>query len=317
MRIASIKKDKATQLGVVEHAHIWLIEDINKHAPGDDPFPTSSIQFIERFPEIVDPLTQAIEKLKAGGNVSSKSIDGVTFAPPVPEARKLLCVAGNYAEHIAETGGRPPSEEDILPPRVFMKPPSTTMIGSGSPLVLSKENVAVDWELELGIVIGRHARSVTPEQARDCIFGYTIVNDISERRFNPGERNRERSGDWFFDWLNGKWFDGFAPVGPYVVTTDEVGDPQNLKLKLDVNGDICQQGSTAHMLDDVYTLVSFFSKMMTLEPGDIIATGTPAGVGEASGRYLKPGDVMTGTIERLGTLITPVEFNSDETADTR
>lgn len=175
---------------------------------------------------------------------------------------------------------------------------------------MPKTAQAIDWEIELGVVIGRLASHVTPAEAKDYIFGYTIINDISERKFSPGPRSKERSGDEWFDWLNGKWHDTFAPIGPVVVTADEVPNPQALRMSLDINSLVYQSASTAQMLDDVFTLVAFFSRIMTLEPGDIIATGTPAGVGAAKGRFLKPGDVVKATIEGLGTLINPVEASS-------
>src|SRR5262249_42411875 len=143
--------------------------------------------------------------------------------------------------------------------------------------------------------------------ALEYVAGYTVVNDITDRRFtpNPGRKPRER--DRFFDWLHGKWHDTFCPVGPCVLTRDALEDPQALSISLTVNGEVKQDGTTAHMVFPVAAVVSFLSRFVTLEPGDIISTGTPSGVGAATGTYLKPGDVIRATIERIGTLENPVE----------
>ncbi|HIE03428.1 MAG TPA: fumarylacetoacetate hydrolase family protein, partial [Candidatus Latescibacteria bacterium] len=212
-----------------------------------------------------------------------------------------------YREHIAESDWtRTPEEEEKVTPYVFMKPPSTTISGPGDPIVIPKIGRAIDWEVELGVVIGRRGKYIRPEEAYDYIFGYTVVNDVSERKFDAGPRTKPREKDPFFDWLNGKWFDGFAPTGPVVVTKDEVGDPHDLRLTLRVNGEVKQDSNTRLMIFSVPEIVAFVSRMMTLEPGDIIATGTPSGVGDARGEYLKPGDLVEAEVERIGVLRNPV-----------
>jgi 2-keto-4-pentenoate hydratase/2-oxohepta-3-ene-1,7-dioic acid hydratase in catechol pathway len=160
--------------------------------------------------------------------------------------------------------------------------------------------------VELAVVIGRRGKCIPPERALAHVFGYTIVNDISERRFKAPEGRPAREWDKFFDWLHGKWFDGFAPMGPWITTADEIPDPQALALELRVNGQQRQHGGTAEMIYPVAELVAFASTMMTLLPGDIIATGTPQGVGSASGDRLKPGDVVECRVEGVGTLVNPV-----------
>ncbi|HID12052.1 MAG TPA: FAA hydrolase family protein, partial [Candidatus Latescibacteria bacterium] len=231
----------------------------------------------------------------------------VRLGPPVPRPNKFLALAGNYREHIAESGWtRTPGEEEKLTPYVFMKPPSTTISGPEDPIVIPRIGRAIDWEVELGVVIGRRGKYIRPEEAYDYIFGYTVVNDVSERKFDAGPRSRPREKDPFFDWLNGKWFDGFAPIGPVVVTKDKIGDPHNLRLSLRVNGQVKQDSNTRYMIFSVPEIVAFVSHMMTLEPGDIIATGTPSGVGDARGEYLKPGDVVEAEVEGIGVLRNPV-----------
>jgi len=225
---------------------------------------------------------------------------------PVPKPNKLFCLAGNYAEHIKEGGGIPAERAQTFP-YVFMKPPSTTLTHPNRPVVLPIEAPdAVDWELELGVIIGKKCKNVSEADALKYVAGYTIVNDISQRRYRPNPNRVKREKDVFFDWLHGKWFDTFCPCGPCAVSADAIKDPQSLTLELSVNGDVKQKASTAQMVFPVAAIIEFISKMVTLEPGDIISTGTPAGVGNTTGTFLKAGDKMHGTISGIGTLTTPV-----------
>ncbi|TSA55071.1 MAG: FAA hydrolase family protein, partial [Planctomycetaceae bacterium] len=160
----------------------------------------------------------------------------------------------------------------------------------------------IDYELELAVVIGQKAKAVPTENALEIIAGYTIVNDVSARTVTFKKNRAERPWDEFYDWLNGKWADGFCPMGPYLLTADEIEDVQNLDMKLTVNGEVRQNANSSQMIHTVAQIVSFLSHLMTLEPGDIIATGTPSGVGFATGNYLKAGDRIEATIDKLGTL---------------
>ncbi len=202
---------------------------------------------------------------------------------PIANPPKMLFLAGNYAKHVAERGGTTAEREETFP-YVFMKPPSTTLTHPGDPIVIPKVSPdQIDWECELGVVIGRRCRHVDEDEAMGCIAGYTIVNDISDRSFkpNPGRKPRER--DKFFDWMHGKWHDTFCPMGPCILSADVVPDPQALPLKLTVNGQIKQDATTAEMVFPVAAIVAFLSEFVTLQPGDVIATGTPSGVGSAIG----------------------------------
>ena len=222
-------------------------------------------------------------------------LDSVELLAPVPHPPKLLACAGNYQEHITE-GGLKPVDKSKVVPRLFMKP-GTTVLAPGAPLHLPEVTREVDWELELAVVMGSHGQ----------VAGYTVINDISARSLDWGVERDLTEWDRFFDWLNGKWLDGFAPMGPWLVTADEIANPQTLTLELRLNGEVRQHASTSQMIFGVTELMSFASRFMTLEPGDVIATGTPAGVGHTSGTFLKPGDVMEGSIEGIGVLRTPVE----------
>ena len=210
------------------------------------------------------------------------------IAPPYSGMGKFICVGLNYADHAAESGMPVPAE-----PVLFTKAISALM-GCNDAVVLPQGSVKSDWEVELGIVIGATARYVSEADAMKHVAGYCVVNDISEREYQL-----ERGGTWD----KGKGCDTFGPVGPWLVTADEVPDPQNLDMWLEVNGRRFQNGSTRTMIFGVTQLVSYISRFMTLYPGDLISTGTPPGVGmgcKPSPVYLKPGDTMRLSISGLG-----------------
>ena len=200
---------------------------------------------------------------------------------------KFICIGLNYSDHAAETGMEVPPE-----PIMFFKATSA-VIGPNDNVIIPKKSVKSDWEVELGVVIGKEAKYISEDQSQNHIAGYCVINDLSEREFQL-----EHSGQW----VKGKSCDTFGPIGPYLVTKDEVADPQNLKLWLDLNGKRMQDGSTNTMVYGVNFLVSYISQFMSLQPGDIISTGTPPGVGMGMKPqvFLKPGDVMKLGIEGLG-----------------
>jgi 2-keto-4-pentenoate hydratase/2-oxohepta-3-ene-1,7-dioic acid hydratase in catechol pathway len=231
--------------------------------------------------------------------------EGLCLHAPVPQARKLFCLAGNYQEHIREGGGTARAKEATYP-YFFMKPASTALIGSGQAIRLPRIGQEIDWEGELAVVIGRRGRHIAADRAEEFVAGYTCFNDVSERRLAVPEGRVPRERDKFFDWLVGKWFDTAGPAGPYLVTRDEAPDPHALALRLRVNGVTKQDANTGQMIFRVPELIEFISRIVTLEPGDMIATGTPAGVGHARGEFLKAGDVVEVEIERLGVLRNPV-----------
>jgi 2-keto-4-pentenoate hydratase/2-oxohepta-3-ene-1,7-dioic acid hydratase in catechol pathway len=212
----------------------------------------------------------------------------VRYAPVVADIGKLICVGLNYSDHAAESGMAVPAE-----PVLFMKATSS-IIGCNDAVVLPRGSVKSDWEVELGVVIGKRARYVDEASALDYVAGYCVVNDLSEREYQL-----ERGGQWD----KGKGCDTFGPVGPWLVTKDEVPDPQNLDMWLEVNGKRYQTGNTRTMVFTVAHLVSYISRFMTLQPGDVISTGTPPGVGlgqKPNPVYLEPGDRMRLGIEGLG-----------------
>jgi 2-keto-4-pentenoate hydratase/2-oxohepta-3-ene-1,7-dioic acid hydratase in catechol pathway len=210
------------------------------------------------------------------------------LGPCVGGTGKFICIGLNYSDHAAETGAKVPPE-----PIIFMKATSA-ICGPNDPILIPRTSEKTDWEVELGVVIGKPAKYVSQAEALAHVAGYCVVNDVSERAFQT-----ERSGQW----TKGKSCDNFGQTGPWLVTPDEVPDPQNLGMWLTVNGERMQNGSTRTMVYGVAHLVSYLSQFFTLHPGDIISTGTPPGVGLGMKppRYLKAGDVVELGIEGLGT----------------
>lgn len=210
------------------------------------------------------------------------------FGPCVANVGKFICIGLNYADHAAESGLAVPAE-----PVVFMKATSA-ITGPSDPIIKPRNSTKLDWEVELGIVIGKHTSYVSEADALDHIAGYCVINDVSEREFQL-----ERGGQWD----KGKGCDSFGPLGPYLVTKDEIVDPLNLNLWLKVNGKMFQNGSTKHMVFGPAFLVHYLSQFMSLQPGDIISTGTPPGVGlgQKPPLYLEVGDVVELGIEGMGT----------------
>ncbi|MEQ2006315.1 MAG: fumarylacetoacetate hydrolase family protein [Limisphaerales bacterium] len=228
--------------------------------------------------------------------------DKVQLLTPIPRPPKIILLAGNYNEHIKEGGGQATERAKTFP-YLFQKPPTTTLNHPGAPIVIPKVSPNhVDWECELGVVMAKRCKAVNEADALGYVAGYTVVNDISDRKFRPNPGREKREKDTFFDWQHGKWHDTFCPVGPCVTSAYALPDPQKLGLTLKVNGKIWQNSSTAQMIFPVAAIIEFVSAIVTLEPGDIISTGTPSGVGNATGTYLKPGDQMEAAIEGIGVL---------------
>jgi 2-keto-4-pentenoate hydratase/2-oxohepta-3-ene-1,7-dioic acid hydratase in catechol pathway len=266
----------------------------------DGVLPASMLEVLQ-----LDGWLSELTDLMASSPDADHPLDGVTLHAPIIRPGKILAAAGNYQAHIDEGGGAK-VDKSRRTPRIFIKP-SSSLVGHDEPLMLPMVSDEIDWELELAVVIGKTAREVSADDAMSHVGGYTILNDISARSMNWGIEDREvHAWDGFFDWLAGKWVDTFAPTGPWIVTADEIDDPYDLQLTLELNEEVTQNASTGTMIFDCSDLISFISRFTTLQPGDIIATGTPAGVGAAKGRYLRAGDVMVGSIEKIGTLRTPV-----------
>jgi len=225
--------------------------------------------------------------LTANASSCPRIPQGARLGPPICRPSKIVCIGLNFRDHAHETGAKIPTE-----PVIFFKS-TTALVGPNDDLMIPKNGTKVDWEVELAVVIGKRALNVSKEEAVEHVAGYVLHNDYSERAFQL-----ERGGQW----VKGKSADTFAPLGPFLATSDEIADVGNLKMWLKVNGELRQNSSTANMIFDVATLISYVSEFMTLLPGDVISTGTPAGVGLGMKppQFLKAGDTIELGIEGLG-----------------
>ncbi|MED3912031.1 fumarylacetoacetate hydrolase family protein [Peribacillus simplex] len=280
---------KIATFSVQTEQHIGIVQDdqiISLTALGPEEFPACMKKFIERGSELRSRAEQLI-KQRVNDDAIFK-LSEVKFLPPFVKPDKIICVGLNYFDHCKETGMEPPDS-----PVIFSKY-ANAIAGHNDAIEIPINSTEVDFEAELAFVIGREAKHVSEEEAYDYVFGYTIMNDISARdlQFQDGQ------------WSRGKTADTFAPFGPVVVTHDEVGDPHNLAISLELNGEIMQDSNTSNLIFTVPKIISFLSQSMTLKPGDLIATGTPPGVGMGRNPkiWLKNGDRMNVSIERIGTL---------------
>lgn len=303
MKLLTFRDEKrGPRVGVCIEDRVYDLQDAAK-AIGIA-LPSEMVALLALGSEGMAQATRVVAHLGRAG-LTGQALARVELLAPILRPPKILALAGNYAEHVRESGWDLPDKAHITP-QVFMKP-VTAVHPPGKPVVIPRLTETMDYEIELAAVIGAKGRHIAMEDALSHVAGYMIFNDISARSLTIAKGRTKRPRDDFFDWLNGKWFDTFAPMGPFLVTADEVGDPQNLKMVLKVNGEVRQEASTAMMVFSVAELVAFTSQFMTLEPGDIIATGTPSGVGMGRGIFLKPGDMIEAYIEKLGILVNSVE----------
>jgi 2,4-diketo-3-deoxy-L-fuconate hydrolase len=220
-------------------------------------------------------------------------LDEVRLCAPIPRPPKLICLGRNYRDHIEEQGAKAPEK-----PLLFSKA-STAVINPGDPIVIPKGSTQVDFEGELAFIMGKTVKSPTEKEAEEAIFGYTCLNDVTEREAQFGEKQ----------WFRGKSMDTFAQMGPWIVTSDEIGDPLDLRISTQVNSEVMQSESTSMLIFTPVDIIRFVARTITLEPGDVISTGTPGGVGVFRDPqiFLKDGDVVEVIVENIGTLSNPVE----------
>ncbi len=279
MRWVTVASDEGPRAcGVLYGQYI----DVNA---ADSEMPATVRELLELGPEWQQRAWDALPK-----GVVRHDPANARLLPPVPDARKIVCIGLNYRDHAAESGVPVPTE-----PVLFSKY-TTALIGHGAPIVLPSVSEQVDYEAELVIVIGRKGRHIRRERAHEYVGGYAVGHDVSARDWQLNKPGKQ--------WMAGKTFDTFAPVGPELVTPDEVPDPQNLGIRLRLNGQIMQNSSTSQLVFGVDELIAYVSQVFTLEPGDLIFTGTPPGVGMARKPpvWLKPGDTVEVEIDKLGTL---------------
>ena len=271
--------------------------DLCRALAGSITVPERLIDYIAAGPALHESVRDAVAGAGAWPSDVAFPLADVTLRAPLRPG-KIVGVGLNYVEHVEESSRTLDTAKELPTRPVLFSKPGTAVVGPGEPI---QHNGAMtqqlDWECELAVVMGQVARNVPEAQALDYVFGYSIVNDISAR-------DQRRSGQWFFS----KGQDSYAPFGPMIVTTDEITDPHTLRLSLTVNGDQRQDGNSRHMLFKIPVLIADITSGVTLEPGDVIATGSPQGVGAAMDppTFLQPGDVVACTIEGIGTLENPV-----------
>lgn len=284
MKLASFAYQGKTHVGIVE---------------GDSAKPVTA------YSSMIDLLADGASGFaKAAGSARAAiALKSVRLLAPVPRPPKVICIGLNYRDHAIESGMAIPET-----PVVFTKFPSN-VISPGETVILPKNSEKPDYESELAFVIGKGGRHIKKENWLNHVAGYTCVNDVSAR-------------DWQLQtsqWVMGKAFDTFCPMGPWITTSDEIADPHKLGIKMTINGEVLQNSSTSQLIFDIPTLVAHLSSVFTLEPGDVVSTGTPPGVGlgHKPPRWLKPGDVMTVWIEGIGELTNPCEKESQATREVR
>lgn len=299
--IASYRKDGSTRVALVLDRALYDLEHAARALAASAAW--SSVDRIEPLLAEWDSVAPKLAALAGQIDAEGRDFEALALGPhdlgpPIRTAR-IYCAAANYVAH-AEEMGTTLSAKANSRPYMFMKP-DTSIIGHNEPVCLPKASSQVDWEIELAVVIGRSARHVGVDDALEHVAAYTIINDISARDLNM-------RSDYPFktDWLQGKGFDTFAPLGPWLVPASCIEDPQTLHMSLSVNGVSMQDAMTSAMIFDVREQIEYLSSILTLNPGDVIATGTPTGVGMARGIYLKGGDLIEASIDGIGKLCNPV-----------
>jgi 2-keto-4-pentenoate hydratase/2-oxohepta-3-ene-1,7-dioic acid hydratase in catechol pathway len=306
MRLATIDLGgKATAATIMRNGSAIILEQAAAMLKGDLPADTVSALATGDLRKIIASGMNAadtgriIEAASAARRLSDMTLPAsdVRLLAPLPHpAKNVLCVGRNYLEHIAEGERAQNKTIGVTEHPVFFTKPPTAVVGPGADVpIFPQVSEKIDYEVELAVVIGKAGRNIQPEQAMAHVFGYTIVNDVTARDV------QRRHGGQFF---KGKGLDGSCPMGPVIVTADAIGDPAKLGLRLTVNGETRQDGNTADMIFDIPTLIASLSEGMTLEPGDVLATGTPSGVGYAMDppMFLKDGDLVVCEIDEIGKL---------------
>lgn len=299
MRLVTYRKhENAARLGVVHNGMMVDVAWFAANAGVD--MPSDMLDFIDQGPVAVQVLNELLDNAHTEWFIGTSWPEGnVALLAPIPRPRKNIFGIGlNYTEHVAESARSLDTSHELpQQPIIFSKPPTAVIAWNDPIRHNAKVTQQLDWETELAVVIGRTARNIAKADAMDYVFGYTVINDVSAR-------DCRRAGQWIVS----KGQDSFAPLGPAIVTTDDIPDPHNLNLSTRVNGVEKQNSNTKYMLFRIDDLIADISSVMTLEPGDIIATGTPAGVG--AGRtpqeFMWPGDVVESTVEGIGTLRNPI-----------
>ena len=307
MKLATYQSETGPRAGAIADNRVIDLAaalDLSGLAPARLAATTRSL--LAAGPEGLAAAAAAVEwHLQSSSETPNFGLADVQLLAPLPNPGKLMCLAGNYADHILEGGGVFPGK-DKMTPHFFVKP-TTAIIGPDAAIRIPASTKFADWELELAVVVGRTGRGFSVEEAQEAIVGYTIFNDISARELSFRDDLPMQEGDGFFDWLVGKWLDTFGPMGPWITTVDEISDPAALQMQLFLNDELQQDASTGQMIFSPAEALAFITQFVTVEPGDLISMGTPAGVGHSKKLRLQPGDRIRGEIAELGILSNPVE----------
>jgi acylpyruvate hydrolase len=299
MRLVTYSRMGVPSIGVLLESGVLDIPDAasyfgRKYHIHGQSFPTTMLDLLnwESGIEVVRQIVQRHEQTPSGERLLTRNLSSVTLESPIPRPGKIIALGRNYLDHVKETGSESPKF-----PIVFAKFPSC-VIGPNDPIPIPNISKQIDWEVELAVVMGKVCKDIKEDQSLDYIAGYTIINDVSARDLQHIDGQYVRS----------KSLDGFCPMGPCIVTKDELGDGSGLRMTTKINGVIKQESNTSQMTFNVPQIISYLSKSFTLEPGDLISTGTPAGVGfvRKPPEFLKPGDKVEQFIEKIGYLHNPV-----------
>lgn len=286
--------------GILVNGRVYSLSDISKSFQLPL-LPTGSVLEVLENWSNCDPILSRAASDISDSKLEGLSLDDVELDVPVRYPQALYCAGANYVDHLEEMTGKKPNKQEMSP-FFFMKPPRPTMVASGATVAIPEFTQQLDWEAEIAMVIGRKASNVSKYDAMGYVAGLTILNDLSAR-----DLMKRFDVPFLFDWIGQKCFWGAAPTGPWITPLYDVGDPNNLDIKLWVNDTLHQDSNSSQLIFNYAEQIEDLSRHVTLYPGDIIATGTPAGVGHGKGEYLKAGDVVRVEVEGLGKLITHIE----------
>ena len=299
MKLAHYIRDGSTRVGVVHEKLLFDFQDLAKRLQITGFSEMTDIDSILASGRLSSLL--ALENL--AGNMQASPVESVTLRSPILNPEKILLMAINYHSHSKEFSQK---ENTPKEPYLFTKF-RNSLIGPGDPILIPKVSQQADWEVELAVIIGKGGKNIPKKDAMSYVAGYAVSNDISFRDWQFSTRRPDGTTTLGLNWVKGKGLDSSFPLGPWLVTADEVPNPHNLGISLTVNGKTRQQSTTGDMVFQIDSIIEYVSKGMTLRPGDIISTGTPEGVAAfTGGSYLKDGDVLEGTIDQIGTLRNPV-----------
>lgn len=296
MKLAHYAKDGVARIGIVSEGFVFDLQNAAERLGLGLSKETGTIDTL-----LSTGTLESLRQVEVTAAPNGVPVESVILLSPILNPEKILLLAVNYLSHSKEQGVKPPSE-----PYVFTKF-RNALIAPGQPILIPRVSKKVDWEVELAVIIGKAGKYIAKKDAMNHVAGYTISNDISFRDFQFSTQLPDGKTTLGLNWAKGKGLDSSFPLGPWLVTKDEIPDPHNLKISLSVNGETKQQSNTSDMIFKIDSLIEYISAGMTLKPGDIISTGTPEGVATfTGGPFLKHGDVVEAKIDRIGTLRNPV-----------